>query len=58
MGHIANLGPHSSYILRALAEDPTLPFSMEALISLVRLDSASWTYHHDTIECWAQEGRG
>jgi hypothetical protein len=47
----------SSYILRALNEDPTLPFSLEDLISLVRLDSASWTYHRDTIERWAQEGR-
>ena len=47
----------SSYILRALNEDPTLPFSLENLISLVRLDSASWNYHRDTIERWAQEGR-
>ncbi|KAH9990250.1 ribonuclease H-like domain-containing protein [Russula compacta] len=45
-------------ILRALAEDPTLPFSVEALISLVRLDSTSWVYHRHTIERWAQEGRG
>ena len=57
-GEFANLGNHSSYILRALAEDPTLPFSVEALISLVRLDSSSWTYHRDTIQRWAQEGRG
>ena len=48
----------SSYILRALNEDPTLLFSVEALINLVRLDSSSWTYHRDTIEHWAQEGRG
>jgi len=47
-----------SYILRALAEDPTLPFSIEALLFLVRLDSSSWAYHRDTIERWAQEGRG
>jgi len=47
-----------SYILRALAEDSTLPFSVEALLSLVRLDSSSWVYHRDTIERWAQEGRG
>jgi hypothetical protein len=53
-----NLRNYSSYILRALVEDSTLPFSAEALISLVRLDSASWNYHHDTIERWAQEGRG
>jgi len=45
-----------SYILRALNEDPTLPFSLEDLISLVRLDSSSWIYHRDTIERWAQEG--
>lgn len=31
---------------------------MEALLSLVRLDSSSWVYHRDTIERWAQEGRG
>lgn len=48
----------SSHILRALNEDPTLPFSLIDLISLVRLDSSSWTYHRDTIERWAQEGRG
>ena len=56
----AKLGNHincSSYILRALDEDPTLPFSLEDLISLVRLDSSSWIYHRDTIERWAQEGR-
>ena len=47
----------SSYILRALNEDPTLAFSLEDLISLVRLDSSSWIYHRDTIERWAQEGR-
>ncbi|KAI0275714.1 hypothetical protein BGY98DRAFT_991095 [Russula aff. rugulosa BPL654] len=46
-----------SYILRALSEDPTLSFSLEDLISLVRLDSSSWNYHRDTIERWAQEGR-
>ena len=54
----ADLGDHSSSILRALAEDPVLPFSVQELISLVRLDSTSWTYHRDTIERWAQEGRG
>ena len=53
-----NLRNYSSYILRALVEDSTLPFSAETLISLVRLDSASWNYHRDTIERWAQEGRG
>ncbi|KAI0252825.1 hypothetical protein BJV78DRAFT_1153462 [Lactifluus subvellereus] len=47
-----------SYILRALAEDPALPFSIDALISLVRLDSPSWMVHRDTIERWAREGRG
>jgi hypothetical protein len=59
-GVFAKLGNHincSSYILRALNEDPTLPFSLEDLISLVRLDSSSWIYHRDTIERWAQEGR-
>jgi hypothetical protein len=53
----AKLGNRSSYILRALNEDPTLPFSLDDLISLVRLDSSSWIYHRDTIERWAQEGR-
>ncbi|KAH9968063.1 ribonuclease H-like domain-containing protein [Russula dissimulans] len=47
-----------SSILRALTEDPVLPFSVQELISLVRLDSSSWAYHRDTIERWAQEGRG
>ncbi|KAI0299388.1 ribonuclease H-like domain-containing protein [Multifurca ochricompacta] len=47
-----------SHILRVLTEDPTLPFSMEELISLIRLDSASWIYHRETIERWAEEGRG
>jgi hypothetical protein len=59
-GVFAKLGNHincSSYILRTLNEDPTLPFSLEDLISLVRLDSSSWIYHRDTIERWAQEGR-
>ena len=59
-GVFAKPGNHincSSYILRALNEDPTLPFSLEDLISLVRLDGSSWIYHRDTIERWAQEGR-
>lgn len=30
-----------SHILRALTEEPALPFSMSALISLIRLDSSS-----------------
>jgi len=47
-----------SYILRTLTEDPALPFSVEALLSLVRLDSISWVYHRNTIELWAKEGRG
>ncbi|KAI9438268.1 hypothetical protein H4582DRAFT_2076865 [Lactarius indigo] len=47
-----------SHIIRALTEDLALPFSMSALISLVRLDSSSWVYHRDTIERWTLEGRG
>ncbi|KAH9974325.1 ribonuclease H-like domain-containing protein [Lactifluus volemus] len=47
-----------AYILRALDENRTLPFSMDALISLVRLDSPSWVFHRDTLERWAREGRG
>lgn len=59
-GVFAKLGNRvncSSYILRALNEDPTISFSLEDIISLVRLDSSSWIYHRDTIERWAQEGR-
>jgi len=47
-----------SHVLHALTEDPALPFSMSALVSLIRLDSSSWFYHRDTIQRWAQEGRG
>jgi len=47
-----------SYILRALTEDPALPFSMTALTSLIKLDSSSWVHNRDLIERWTQEGRG
>ncbi|KAH8990746.1 ribonuclease H-like protein [Lactarius akahatsu] len=47
-----------SHIIRALTEDPALPFSMSALTSLVGLDSSSWAYHRDVIERWTWEGRG
>ncbi|KAH9077699.1 ribonuclease H-like protein [Lactarius deliciosus] len=47
-----------SHIIRALTEDPALPFSMSALTSLVRLDSSSWAYHRDIIGRWTREGRG
>ncbi|KAI9513501.1 ribonuclease H-like domain-containing protein [Russula earlei] len=40
-----------SSIMRALAEDPALPFCVEELISLIMLDKT-------TVERWAQEGRG
>ena len=44
--------------MRALSEDLTLPFSMTALISLLRLVSTSWVHNQDTVERWAREGRG
>lgn len=44
--------------MRALSEDLTLPFSMTALISLLRLVSTSWVHNQDTIERWTREGRG
>ncbi|KAH9064583.1 ribonuclease H-like domain-containing protein [Lactarius vividus] len=47
-----------SHIIRALTEDPALPFSISALTSLVRVDSSSWAYHQDIIERWTREGRG
>ncbi|KAF8262327.1 ribonuclease H-like domain-containing protein [Lactarius quietus] len=47
-----------SQIIHALTEDPALPFSMTALISLVKLHSSSWHYNRDTLEKWTREGRG
>lgn len=44
--------------MRALSEDRTLPFSMTALISLIRFVSTSWVRNQDTIEQWIKEGRG
>lgn len=39
----------SSYVVRALQADPTLPFSMDRLKAFVQLEAGSWVRHREWI---------
>ncbi|KAI0037019.1 ribonuclease H-like domain-containing protein [Vararia minispora EC-137] len=47
-----------TYIVSALAEDPSLPFCMKKLQSLVKGEATSWHSHKDVILAMGQVGRG
>jgi hypothetical protein len=48
----------STYVVNALEEDSSLPFSMKKLESMVKGEASSWHNHQDVILAMGRAGRG
>lgn len=48
----------SSYVVKALEVDKNLPFKMDRLHELVKMEAGSWRRHQEWIHLATREGRG